>query len=146
MVWGFFTKSSEASSHAHYSLFFLSLFLKFLNSKPNTLQGILNTEKDKTDRQGYEFGLKDLTVESLNTYNDCFQGYKEFVETEISEHLQKFEKELAGFNGFVMTVHGELIHGELGSLDKFRDILVNRAKKMRDSYRCDFSVSLIKRI
>jgi hypothetical protein len=145
VIWGFFYESLKTLIPGDYSLFFLSLFLKFLSSKPNTLQGILNTEKDKTDRQGSEFGLRDLTAETLNTYNDCFQNYKEFIETELSDFFRNFQSALSGFSGFVMTLDGDLVQGNLGKLEKFKEMIAKRGKIMRDSYKHDFSVSLIKR-
>jgi len=121
------------------------LFLRFLNAKPNTLQGILNTEKDKTDRQGCEFGIKDLTVESLNTYNECFKIYKDQIELSISDTLDEIYKSFNSFNGFIMTTKGDLIYGSLEPYMTLKKIIVSRAKIMKETYRQELSVIFIKR-
>ena len=127
-------------------MFFLSLFLEFLNAKPNTLQSVLTSEKDKTDRQGYEFSVQDLRVENLSTYNEHFQCYQRFIENDIIRKFEEFSRIFRNFNGFVMNLKGEVILGKLPDQDNIKNLLVNRGKKFKENYRNEFTVSFKKRI
>lgn len=123
----------------------MALFLKFLNAKPNTLQSILNTEKDKTDRQWSEFGLKDLVEENLSTYNECFSTYKEFIEESILELYDEVNKQFSEFTGFIMTIKGNFISGDLQDNNRLKEIIMSRGKAMKNSYRSEYTVIFIKR-
>ena len=104
-------------------MFFLSLFLEFLNAKPNTLQGILHSEKDKTDRQGYEFSVQDLRVENLNTYNDYFACYKDLIENTILSKYEDFLRLFSGFDGFIMNIKGNMMLGKVPGQDYIKDLV-----------------------
>ena len=127
-------------------MFFLSLFLEFLNAKPNTLQGVLASEKEKTDRQGYEFSVQDLKVENLNTYNDFFLCYKDFIEKDIIRKHEEFSKIFYNFQGFIMKIKGDVILGKLPDQDNLKELLVNRGKKFKAEYHNELTVSFKKRI
>lgn len=122
------------------------MFLKFLNAKPNTLQSILNTEKDKTDRQKSEYGLVDLVRENLSTYNECFVVYTEFIQNSFLEFFDEVFQELKWFNGFVMTVKGDFICGDLQENGKLKEVIVNQGKILKKTYKWETTVSFIKRI
>ena len=122
------------------------MFLKFLNAKPNTLQSILNTEKDKTDRQKSEYGLVDLVRENLSTYNECFVVYTEFIQNSFLEFFDEVFQEFKWFNGFVMTVKGDFICGDLQENGKLKEVIVNQGKILKKTYKWETTVSFIKRI
>lgn len=145
-MWGFFTNSEYSHFLTPNHIFLLTLFLNFLNTKPNTLHGILTNEKDKTDRQGHDFSVQDLTVENLNTYNDCFYAYKDMVENCILEKYENFSKVFEGFNGFITDVQGNLIHGKVPGETKVKNLISNQGKKLKKDYHNEFTVSIKKRI
>ena len=120
--------------------------MDFLNSKPNTLHGILTTEKDKTDRQGYEFSVQDLTVENLNTYNDCFVCYKELIENFIIGKYEDFLRVFESFDGFILNTKGDSIFGKVPAQEKIKDLIINCGKKIKNDYHNGFTVSFKKRI
>lgn len=146
MIWGFFTLSEQRAIHSSNYIFFLYLFLNFLNCKPNTLHSILASEKDKTDKQGYEFSVKELKAENLATYNDYFAVYKENLENlavgKYAECLVAFRD----FQGFVMNTKGDVIVGEVPGPERLKEIIVGRGKKLKVEYRNELTVSFIKRI
>jgi hypothetical protein len=146
VVWGFFTKSEYSQMHSSNNIYFLSLFLSFLNCKPNTLHSILASEKDKTDRQGYEFSVKELKAENINTYNDYFAVYKEILELTAEEKYEECYKSFADFQGFIMNIKGDLIFGECPGSEKLKELMVNRGKRLKNEYRNELTVRVIKRI
>lgn len=104
------------------------------------------SEKDKTDRQGHDFSVQDLRVENLNTYNDYFVCYKELVEKNIIEKHDEFARYFAGFDGFIMSVKGNLLFGKVPGQEKIKEIVVSRAKKIKAEYHGEFAVICKKRI
>ena len=115
-----------------------------MNSKPNTLQGILTKEKDKTDRQGYEFSLRDMTVESLNTYNDCFFAYKQLIEKDIITLYEYYLEIMGNFEGFIINMSGDLIYGSIPGKE-MSSIVKNTGKKLKSEYHGKLTVSCKKR-
>ena len=120
--------------------------MKFLNAKPNTLQSILNTEKDKTDRQKSEYGLVDLVRENLSTYNECFVVYTEFIRLGFLDFFDEVSKGLEGFQGFLMTVKGDFVCGDLQDNGKLKEKVVNQGKILKKTFKGETTVSFIKRI
>jgi hypothetical protein len=145
VVWAFFTKTENSALHSKHALFFLILVLKFLNSKPNTLQSILMTEKDKTDRQKNEFSVQDMTVESLNTYNDYFAVYKEIIDAKVVEIFDEYWKTFGNFQGFMTNSKGDCIVGTLPGPEALKEVIITRGKRLKSDYRNTMTVSGKKR-
>lgn len=132
--------------HFSNNIYFLYMFLSFLNCKPSTLSSVLATEKEKTDRQGYEFSVNDLKVEHLNNYNEFFVEYKEILELTALEKYEECYNMMGDWQGFIMNIKGEVMFGEVPGLEKIKELVVNMAVKLKTEHRNDVSVSFIKRM
>lgn len=117
-----------------------------MNCKPSTLSSVLATEKEKTDRQGYEFSVNDLKVEHLNNYNEIFVEYKEILELTALEKYEECYNMMGDWKGFIMNIKGEVMFGEVPGLEKLKELVVNMAAKLKIEHRNDVSVSFIKRM